>query len=170
MQAALLVAIVLAAVGLIPGTAQAQPADGCRDLLHVQTYSPEGGFFRAPAWHFGRNVTVVYQGQTCETTDELGRYVLDAKGVATIIEGSSQEGTKIERAPFRSTLISDMGGEPGDAWWACVDGTLSYSWSISGIYDFNVTGKNGTWTVSQSDPAGNGPVSDRSADACDASS
>ena len=146
----------MALVTLTPSAQAAGPEDVCAAFPHRQTYVRDSGLFQAPAWHFNRTVTVVYEAASCVVTPgESDDYVLAIVGVATIYEGSSAKGDPLRVRPFTSTVRSnDTDGKLGwpISWWSCFEGSFSYVWSIEDVYIFAVTGEDGRWAMTQRDP------------------
>lgn len=156
-----LAALVAAALALLAPSAQAGPAGAtpgevCTAFPHRQTYVGTSGLFRAPAWHYDKTVTIVYEADSCgaQVTD-FGNYVLTVAGTATVHQGSTQDGKRIDERPFTSVLRTsaknDSLGWPV-AWWSCFQGSFNYVWSISDVYSFSVSAQDGRWVMAQSDP------------------
>jgi hypothetical protein len=147
---------VMAFVVVAPAALAASPEDVCTDFPHRQTYTSEGGLFRAPAWHFKKTVTIVYEAETCEATPgESDDYVLAIAGTATVYEGARAKGEPLKKRPFTSTITSsDTDGNLGwpVPWWTCFEGSFSYVWAIEDVYVFSVTAENGRWVMAQRDP------------------
>lgn len=149
------VLIVLAALGLLSalaGAAHAGPAtSSCEPFEHVQTYRGDRGFFRAPAWHYGRTVTVAYTGRRCiSAVDDVGSTVTTIEGTATVHRGSTSSGATIDRRTFTSSETRRVVGPAGVAWWTCDDAVVRYSWVIDDVYSFSALGKAGAWSFRQS--------------------
>ena len=149
---ATLVVLLLAPAALASG-----PADVCAEFPHKQTYVAEAGLFRAPAWHYDRTVTVVYETDSCEAVVEPnGNYTLSIEGRASIYDGLDDSGQLLEKQPFTSEISSDsVDGKIGwpVRWWSCFDGSFSYVWTIEDIYVFSVVAEDGRWVMAQRDPA-----------------
>lgn len=150
--AALVAGLLLAA----PAARAASPADVCAAFPHSQTYTGDSGMFRAPAWHYGKTVTVVYETSSCSAeVTSSSNYVLSLSGTAKVYAGTQAAGDPIDKRPFSSVLRSSTtGGKPGWPidWWACFDGSFSYVWTIQGVYTFAITAENGNWAMTQRDP------------------
>ena len=116
----------------------------CAPLSHVQTYAAWG-----PAVSYGRPVTVVYEASRCSTPDGSALDV-SAQGTATIHDGSSETGELLDTRPF---LLTGTWKEPKNeaawppAWWECSVSRASYTWQITGVYTFQVTARDGVWTL-----------------------
>ena len=169
-----LATIVAAGLSLLAPAAQAAPADAtpgevCTAFPHRQTYVGTSGFFRAPAWHYDKTVTIIYEADSCAAeVTSFGNYVLSLAGTATVYEGSTVDGKKIDKRPFTSVLrTSAEGGSLGwpVAWWSCFEGDFSYVWTISDVYTFSVTARNGRWIMAQIDPK-SGEATGNSVRAC----
>ena len=139
-----------------PAGAQAlEPA--CTPFGHVQTYHPDSGFYRGPAWHYGRTVTVSYGGTTCIVAGETpGHFDRQVSGTATVHRGTSTSGRVLGTHGFSSVEVWD--GVEGDvewpaAWWGCDGSTVDYRWEIPGIYSFGIEGRRGEWHWWQTAPA-----------------
>lgn len=152
------VAIMSALVVLLVGPAAmaSGPADVCAEFPHKQTYISEAGLFRAPAWHFDRTVTVVYETKSCEAeVAPDGNYTLSIEGTASIHDGLTDLGELLEKRPFTSTISTDAtNGKLGwpVRWWSCFDGSFSYVWTIEDVYVFSVVAEDGRWVMAQRDP------------------
>ena len=149
--------MVAAAVSLFAPTAlAATPGDVCGEFPYTQAYDPTSGMLRAPAWHYDKAVTVVYDAESCATTGEdLAAYLLTIEGTATVFAGDDVKAEPIDKRHFSSVLRSNTtGGELGWPinWWSCFNGDFSYVWSIDDVYTFAVTAKNGKWLMTQTDP------------------
>lgn len=129
----------------------------CTDFHHVQTYYRGSGFYRGPAWHYGRTVTVSYDGTSCVVAGEPpGHYDRQIAGTATVFRGTSTSGRVLGTHGFSSAEV--WNGVEGDvdwpsAWWGCDGATVDYSWQIPGIYTFGIEGRKGQWRWWQSAPA-----------------
>lgn len=145
LASSLLVAAVLL---VLPTHAAAQNADACTPFEHAQTYSARRGFYRAPAWHYGRTVTIVYRADACTSVNARSGAVQERlDGTATVYAGTSASGAAIDERPFTSVEERRPPLPSGEtAWWACDRSTVSYSWTIEGVYRFTARGTNGTWT------------------------
>ena len=152
------VAIMTALVVLLvaPAAFASGPADVCAEFPHKQTYVAEAGLFRAPAWHYDRTVTVVYETDSCEAeVAPDGNYTLSIEGTASIYDGLSDDGELLEKQPFTSEISSDsVDGKIGwpVRWWSCFDGSFSYVWTIEDVYVFSVVAEDGRWVMAQRDP------------------
>lgn len=151
----------------------ASPVDVCDEFPHKQTYVADEGLFRAPAWHFEKTVTIVYETASCVAEADGGTsYRLSIAGTALIYEGDSAEGALLEERPFTSEIRSRATdgrlGWPID-WWSCFDGRFSYVWTIEDVYIFAVTATDGRWLMAQRDPKTGESIA-RIADGCARSS
>jgi hypothetical protein len=135
-------------VALAPGPAHAASPQ-CEQFAHVQTYHTGEGFFRGPAWFYGRTVTVAYSGETCSITNSpTGHFSRSTTGTADVFAGRNLAGKAIDSRPFSSNEVwDDM--KPTDVWpshwWKCTEGRVNYTWTIPGVYNFGVRGYKGTW-------------------------
>lgn len=152
-----LAVLVAIALPLTASAAQAaSPQDICAAFPHRQTYVADGGMFRAPAWHYDKTVTVVYETSSCSANVvDSGNYVLSISGTATIYQGLKTGGEPLDTRPFTSVIRSnDANGKLGwpISWWSCFKGSFSYVWTIQNVYSFAVTAHDGRWLMSQRDP------------------
>jgi hypothetical protein len=160
----------IATLSIAPAAfAAASPADVCAAFPHRQTYVGELGFLRAPAWHYGKTVSVVYETSSCDAhVTDSGRYVLTVRGTASIYDGPTTTGQPFDKRAFRSDLRADTEngsiGWPID-WWSCFEGSFSYVWTIDDVYVFSVAAEDGRWAMAQRDPA-SGDADGRVFDAC----
>lgn len=147
----------LAALVLAPAASAASPADVCAEFPHKQTYVGELGLMRAPAWHYDRPVTIVYETDSCEShLTNAGRYTLSIAGSATVYEGLATIGRPLDERPFTSEIRADAADDKIGwpiKWWSCFDGSFSYVWQIEDVYVFSVTAEDGRWVMAQRDPA-----------------
>jgi hypothetical protein len=131
---------------MVASTAAAEEAPGpmCDDFRHVQTYRHWG-----PARHFDRVVTVEYQASRCAAPTETA-VDLHMEGTATIHEGDSVSGPVLGTRPFVvlgtwEHPANPMGWPP--SWWQCGVSYAQYRWDIAGVYTFEVSATDGTWTL-----------------------
>jgi len=128
------------AVAELPEAEQQQ----CDQFRHVQTYRNWG-----PARHFDRIVTVDYQATRCAAPAESA-IDLTMGGTATIHEGDSTSGRVLGTRPF--TVLGTWEqptnplGWPPD-WWQCGVPFAQYRWEILGVYSFEVSATDGSWTL-----------------------
>jgi hypothetical protein len=119
----------------------------CAPLAHTQTYAAWG-----PAVSYGGPVTVVYNASRCSTPDGLALDVA-AEGTAQIFEGTDTGGTLLDTKPF---VVSGRWKEPRNAaawpptWWDCSVPFASYTWQIPGVYTFQVSARDGVWSLNVS--------------------
>ena len=119
----------------------------CAPLSHTQTYASWG-----PAVAYGREVTVVYEASRCSTPDGSALDV-SAQGTATIHDGSSAAGEVLDSHPF---IVAGTWKEPKNdaawppAWWDCSVSSASYTWQIPGVYTFQVSAREGVWSLTVS--------------------
>ncbi len=116
----------------------------CHEFRHVQTYRNWG-----PARHFDQMVTVDYRATRCtapaETAIDLGM-----DGTATIHVGDSTSGRVLGTRPF--TVLGTWEqptnplGWPPD-WWQCGVSFAQYRWEILGVYSFEVSATDGSWSL-----------------------
>ena len=136
-------------VSLAAATASAAEPDldlhaSCAPLAHTQAYSTWG-----PAVSYGRPVTVVYEASRCSTPDGSALDVF-AEGTAEVFEGSSDSGELLDARPF---VVSGTWREPKNdtawppAWWDCSVAYASYTWQIPEVYTFQVSAREGVWTL-----------------------
>lgn len=119
----------------------------CSPLAHTQTYSSWG-----PAVSYGGPVTVVYEASRCSTPDGSALDVA-AEGTARVYEGTSSLGALLDTKPF---LVTGTWREPRNAeawpptWWDCSVPYASYTWQIPGVYTFQVSARDGVWSLNVS--------------------
>ncbi len=133
-----------AAVAQVAETSTAASEQRCDEFRHVQTYRSWG-----PARHFDRMVTVEYQATRCAAPVETA-VDLNMEGTATIHEGDSTSGRVLGTRPFVVLGTSEhpanpMGWPPN--WWQCGVSFAQYRWEIGGVYSFEVSATDGTWTL-----------------------
>ena len=152
-----LLAVVVASAGLLiaaPAPALAEsPLDVCDVFPYSQSYKTDEGFFRAPAWTFGRDVTIQYDAGACAASGGLdGKFSLTVRGRATVYAGDDLDGPKLGIYPFASSVSGnfegDKAGWPID-WWACREGSFNYSWIIPNVYLFSMRATDGDWSMIQ---------------------
>lgn len=129
------------------GAAERSPEEVCAMFPHAQTYRAKTGFYRAPAWHYGRTVTVRYMASSCDATASS----IEVMGTALVYRGATFTSSPVARG-FSFTL--DWRTPQGTrnwpiAWWACTDTRVDYHWTIASIYDFSVTNRGGSWHATQ---------------------
>lgn len=146
-RAFLVLGLVAGLVGAWPTQARADtvwPQAGCQPFSHVQTYPGWG-----PARFYGRPVTVAYQGTGCSTAaGELVALTLD--GTATVFGGSQPSGRALDSRPFSvsgSWQTSSFSSSWTPGWWQCDVPAADYRWTISGVYSFEVSARDGVWTL-----------------------
>jgi hypothetical protein len=116
----------------------------CDEFRHVQTYRNWG-----PARHFDQMVTVDYRAARCAAP--AGTAVdLAMDGTATIHEGDSASGRVLGTRPFTvlgtwEQPTNPMGWPPD--WWQCGVPFAEYRWEIIGVYSFEVSAADGSWTL-----------------------
>lgn len=126
-----------------PGTSGKLHAS-CAPLGHTQTYDGWG-----PAVAYGTQVTVVYEASRCSTPAGEALNV-SADGTATVFAGSSATGVPLDARPF---TVTGTWRRPANAeawppsWWDCSVGYASYAWEIPGVYSFQVSARDGTWSL-----------------------
>ena len=126
------------------GDAKLDLQASCSPLAHTQTYAAWG-----PAVSYGGPVTVVYEASRCSTPDGSALDVA-AEGTARIFQGSDTTGTLLDTKPF---LVTGTWREPRNAeawpptWWDCSVPFASYTWQIPGVYTFQVSARDGVWTL-----------------------
>ncbi len=119
----------------------------CAPLAHTQTYSAWG-----PAVSYGGPVTVAYEASRCSTPDGLALDVA-AEGTARIYQGADTSGVLLDTRPF---LVSGRWKEPRNAeawpptWWDCSVPFATYTWQIPGVYTFQVSARDGVWSLNVS--------------------
>lgn len=130
-----------------PAAARAEtvwPQPGCQPFSHLQTYRGWG-----PARFYGRTVTVSYQGTGCSTAE--GELVgLTLSGTATVFRGSEASGSRLDTRAFSiagSWRTSSFSTDWTPGWWRCDVPAADYRWAISGVYSFEVSARNGVWTL-----------------------
>jgi hypothetical protein len=141
------VSAALIVAGTPAGAAERSPEEVCAMFPHAQTYRATTGFYRAPAWHYGRTVTVRYIAASCTATSSS----IDVSGTALVYKGASFTSSPVARG-FSFTL--DWRTPQGTrnwpiAWWICSKTTVDYHWSIAGVYDYSVTNRGGLWRATQ---------------------
>jgi hypothetical protein len=116
----------------------------CAPLAHTQTYTAWG-----PAVSYGGPVTVVYAASRCSTPDGSALDVA-ADGTAEIFQGTDTSGTLLDTRPF---LVAGTWREPRNAeawpptWWDCSVPYARYTWQIPGVYTFQVSARDGVWSL-----------------------
>lgn len=119
----------------------------CAPLAHTQTYAAWG-----PAVSYGGPVTVVYEATRCSTPDGSALDVA-AEGTARVFQGTDTTGALLDTKPF---LVSGTWREPRNAaawpptWWDCSVPFASYTWQIPGVYTFEVSAREGMWSLNVS--------------------
>jgi hypothetical protein len=145
--------IVLACITLIVLSAPAavaaerSPEEVCAMFPHAQAYRSQTGFYRAPAWHYSRPVTVRYIASSCEATSSS----IDVNGVALVYKGGTYASSPVTKG-FRFTLSWQTAqGERNwpIPWWACSHMRVDYHWRIADVYDFSLTSREGVWHATQ---------------------
>ena len=150
-------ALVVASAGLLvaaPAPASAaSPSDVCDVFPYDQSYTADRGFFRAPAWTFGQDVTVQYEDDACSGSGGLnGKFQLSVAGRATVYAGDDVNGRKLGTYPFLGNISGNFdGGKAGWPidWWACREGSFSYTWVIPRVYQFSMNATDGKWSMVQ---------------------
>lgn len=128
----------------VKGGGKLQLQASCAPLAHTQTYSSWG-----PAVSYGRTVTVVYEASRCSTPDGSALDVA-AEGTAAIHDGADASGALLDTRPF---LVSGTWREPRNAaawpptWWDCSVPYARYTWQIPGVYTFQVSARDGVWSL-----------------------
>jgi hypothetical protein len=95
---------------------------------------------------------VVYAASRCSTPDGLALDVA-AEGTAQIFEGTDTGGTLLDSKPF---VVSGRWKEPRNAaawpptWWDCSVAYANYTWQIPGVYTFQVSARDGLWSLNVS--------------------
>jgi hypothetical protein len=119
----------------------------CAPLAHTQTYVAWG-----PAVSYGGPVTVVYDASRCSTPDGSALDVA-AEGTAQIFQGPDTTGALLDTKPF---IVSGTWREPRNAeawpptWWDCSVPFANYTWQIPGVYTFQVSARDGVWSLNVS--------------------
>jgi hypothetical protein len=129
------------------GAAERSPEDVCAMFPHAQTYRSDTGFYRAPAWHYGRTVTVRYIASSCEATSSS----IEVNGVALIYRGGTYTSSPVSKG-FTFTLYwRTPAGERNwpIPWWACSRTRVDYNWTIADVYEFSLTNRAGGWYATQ---------------------
>jgi hypothetical protein len=154
MKKVAIVAAAGAALALFAPSPAHASAPVCEVFNHIQTYRTGKGFYRGPAWFYGRTVTVAYSGQTCSVANSpAGHFARSTTGTAEVYAGPNLGGRVIDSRPFSSNEVwDDM--KPSEVWpngwWLCQEGRVNYSWTIPGVYVFGVRGNRGVWRWWQS--------------------
>jgi hypothetical protein len=141
------VCALLVVAGAPAGAGERSPEEVCAMFPHAQTYRAQSGYYRAPAWHYGRAVTVRYLAESCSATASS----IDVRGTALVYKGASFTTSPVARS-FSFTL--DWRTPEGTrswpiAWWSCSKTTVDYHWTIAGVYDYSVTNRGGFWRATQ---------------------
>ena len=116
----------------------------CAPFGHTQTYVGWG-----PAAAYGETVTVVYEAGRCSTPDGSALDV-SVEGTAKVFQGETQSGALLDTKPF---LVTGTWRQPKNAeawppsWWGCGVPYASYTWEIPGVYTFQVSARNGLWSL-----------------------
>jgi len=116
----------------------------CAPFGHTQTYAGWG-----PAAAYGETVTVVYEAGRCSTPDGSALDV-SVEGTAKVFQGETQSGALLDTRPF---LVTGTWRQPKNAeawppsWWGCAVPYASYTWEIPGVYTFQVSARNGLWSL-----------------------
>jgi hypothetical protein len=139
--------IVLALVAPPAGASERSPAEVCAMFPYVQTYRGESGFYRAPAWHYGRTVMVRYIASSCKVTASS----IDVAGTAIIYKGGTLGAPSVAKGfSFSLDWQTPRGARNWPiAWWACSKTRVDYGWTIAGVYDFSLTNRGGLWHATQ---------------------
>ena len=116
----------------------------CAPFSHTQTYAGWG-----PAVSYGMTVTVLYEAGRCSTPDGSALDV-SLEGTAKIFEGDTSAGALLDTRPF---LVTGTWREPANAeawppaWWGCGVPYANYTWEIPGLYTFQVSARDGMWSL-----------------------
>jgi len=116
----------------------------CAPFDHTQTYAGWG-----PAAAYGETVTVVYEAGRCSTPDGSALDV-SVEGTAKVFQGETQSGALLDTRPF---LVTGTWRRPKNAeawppnWWGCDVTYANYTWQIPGVYTFQVSARNGLWSL-----------------------
>jgi hypothetical protein len=153
-RVALLVTLLTLAATLvaIPGASADESAQQvCAMFPHAQTYRDGTGFYQAPAWRYGRSVTIRYTASSCDVTSEGRTTTIAVGGTAFIFEGSGYGSASVAKGfSFTMTSRTPEGQDAWPvAWWDCTNTYVDYRWTISGVYDFILTARRGVWTATQ---------------------
>jgi hypothetical protein len=117
---------------------------GCAPFSHVQAYESWG-----PAVAYGGPVTVVYEAGRCSTPDGSALDVV-VEGTAKVFQGDSATGALVDTGPF---LVTGTWRQPKNSegwppsWWSCNVPYASYTWEIPGVYTFQVSARDGLWSL-----------------------
>lgn len=134
---------------LAPALPSAAAEDVCEPFEQVQTYEPDAGFYRAPAWYYETTVTIHYQGTRCAS---VGGHELTTRveGTATVFGGSGTSAPTLETRPFTSTeVVATSNAAAFAGWWACSAPSARYTWTIADVYTFSAEGGEGRWSYRQ---------------------
>jgi hypothetical protein len=137
--------IVLSAPAAV--AAERSPEEMCAMFPHAQSYRSQTGFYRAPAWHYGRPVAVRYIASSCEATSSS----IEVNGVALVYEGGTYTSSPVTKG-FTFTLYwQTPQGERNwpISWWSCSRTRVDYHWTIADVYDFSLTSRDGVWSATQ---------------------
>src|SRR5918999_4593336 len=137
----------LIVAGAPAGAAESSPNEVCAMFPHAQTYRAQTGYYRAPAWHYGRTVTVRYIAASCAVTASS----IDVSGTALVYKRAGFTTSPVSRR-FSFSLDWQAPGRTRSwpiAWWACSRTTVNYRWTIAGVYDYSVTNRGGFWSATQ---------------------
>ncbi|MGH2691952.1 MAG: hypothetical protein ACRDHM_05570 [Actinomycetota bacterium] len=116
----------------------------CAPFSHTQTYVGWG-----PAVAYGGPVTLVYEAGRCSTPDGSALDVA-VDGTAKVFQGDSATGALLDTRPF---LVTGTWRQPRNAeawpptWWGCGVPYASYTWEIPGVYTFQVSARDGFWSL-----------------------
>jgi hypothetical protein len=158
-RASLLLLVVAGLLAALQGTAAAHETSpssvgakflgqwsgsGCGPFAMTQTYRDWG-----PARFYDRTVTVEYDATRCSLPGEDVTRV-SIEGTATMYPGSSADGRPLDERAFlvQGTWrhASNREGWPL-TWWECDVESLAYTWSIAGVYTFDVSAHDGVWSL-----------------------
>jgi hypothetical protein len=98
---------------------------------------------------YGETVTVVYEADRCSTPDGSALDVA-VEGTAMVFQGETESGALLDTRPF---LVAGTWREPKNAeawpppWWGCGVPYARYTWEIPGLYSFQVSARDGLWSL-----------------------